>query len=80
MSEVGEQEKIDIVIWDDSTKEYIINALSPTTQATQTPQSDINQQNNSSTTNMPTDNSKPVPTVEAPSVSSNSGVKVQPKL
>ena len=30
MSEVGEQEKIDIVIWDDSTKEYIINALSPT--------------------------------------------------
>lgn len=30
MSEVGEQEKIDIVVWSDSTKEYIINALSPT--------------------------------------------------
>ncbi len=30
MSEVGEQEKIDIVIWDDSIKEYIVNALSPT--------------------------------------------------
>lgn len=56
------------------------NATSTTTQPTQMPQSDINQQNNSSTTNMPTDNSKPVPTVEAPSVSSNSGVKVQPKL
>lgn len=30
MSEVGEQEKIDIVVWSDDTKEYITNALSPT--------------------------------------------------
>ena len=56
------------------------NPTSTTTQPTQTPQSDINQQHNSSTTNMPTDNSRSAPTAEAPSVSSNSGVKVQPKL
>ncbi len=30
MSEVGEQEKIDIIVWSANTKEYIINALSPT--------------------------------------------------
>jgi N utilization substance protein A len=30
MSEVGEQEKIDIVIWDDELKAFIANALSPT--------------------------------------------------
>jgi N utilization substance protein A len=30
MSEIGEQEKIDIVVWADNTKEYIVNALSPT--------------------------------------------------
>ena len=30
MSEVGEQEKIDIVVWDDDTKTFITNALSPT--------------------------------------------------
>ncbi len=30
MSEVGEQEKIDIVVWSDEIKEYITNALSPT--------------------------------------------------
>lgn len=30
MSEVGEQEKIDIVVWSDNTLEYITNALSPT--------------------------------------------------
>jgi len=30
MSEVGEQEKIDIVIWDADTAQYIKNALSPT--------------------------------------------------
>ncbi len=30
MSEVGEQEKIDIVVWDDDTKTFIMNALSPT--------------------------------------------------
>lgn len=30
MSEIGEQEKIDIVVWAQDTKEYIINALSPT--------------------------------------------------
>ncbi len=30
MSEVGEQEKIDIVVWDDDTKQFITNALSPT--------------------------------------------------
>lgn len=30
MSEVGEQEKIDIVVWSDDPKVYITNALSPT--------------------------------------------------
>lgn len=30
MSEVGEQEKIDIVVWSEDTVEYIVNALSPT--------------------------------------------------
>jgi N utilization substance protein A len=30
MSEIGEQEKIDIVIWDEDTKQFIQNALSPT--------------------------------------------------
>lgn len=30
MSEIGEQEKIDIVVWDEDLKKYIINALSPT--------------------------------------------------
>ena len=30
MSEVGEQEKIDIVVWAEDTTQYIINALSPT--------------------------------------------------
>lgn len=30
MSEIGEQEKIDIVIWAEDTKQYITNALSPT--------------------------------------------------
>jgi N utilization substance protein A len=30
MSEIGEQEKIDIVVWSDDTVEYITNALSPT--------------------------------------------------
>lgn len=30
MSEVGEQEKIDIVVWSDNTTDYITNALSPT--------------------------------------------------
>jgi N utilization substance protein A len=30
MSEIGEQEKIDIVVWSDNTTEYIMNALSPT--------------------------------------------------
>lgn len=30
MSEVGEQEKIDIVVWDEDPKQFIINALSPT--------------------------------------------------
>lgn len=30
MSEVGEQEKIDIIIWDDDPITYIMNALSPT--------------------------------------------------
>jgi N utilization substance protein A len=30
MSEIGEQEKIDIVVWSDNTVEYIMNALSPT--------------------------------------------------
>lgn len=29
-SEVGEQEKIDIVVWSSDPKEYIVNALSPT--------------------------------------------------
>ena len=30
MSEIGEQEKIDIVVFAEDTKEYIVNALSPT--------------------------------------------------
>ena len=30
MSEVGDQEKIDIVVWDEDVKTFIINALSPT--------------------------------------------------
>ncbi|HEX7633312.1 MAG TPA: transcription termination factor NusA [Candidatus Saccharimonadales bacterium] len=30
MSEVGEQEKIDIIVWSDNATEYITNALSPT--------------------------------------------------
>lgn len=30
MSEVGDQEKIDIVVWDEDTKNFIQNALSPT--------------------------------------------------
>jgi transcription termination/antitermination protein NusA len=30
MSEIGEQEKIDIVVWSDNTVEFIMNALSPT--------------------------------------------------
>lgn len=30
MSEIGEQEKIDIVVWAEDVKEYITNALSPT--------------------------------------------------
>jgi transcription termination/antitermination protein NusA len=30
MSEVGEHEKIDIIVWDDDTKNFITNALSPT--------------------------------------------------
>lgn len=30
MSEVGDQEKIDIVVWDEDSKQFIINALSPT--------------------------------------------------
>ncbi len=29
-SEVGEQEKIDIIVWSEDPKEYIVNALSPT--------------------------------------------------
>ncbi len=30
VSEIGEQEKIDIVVWDDKTEAFITNALSPT--------------------------------------------------
>jgi N utilization substance protein A len=30
MSEIGEQEKIDIVVWDETPATYIMNALSPT--------------------------------------------------
>ncbi len=30
MSEIGEQEKIDIIVWDDDTVTYITNSLSPT--------------------------------------------------
>lgn len=30
MSEVGEQEKIDIIVWDEDPSAYIVNALSPT--------------------------------------------------
>ena len=31
MSEIGEQEKIDIIVWSANSKEFVINALSPTT-------------------------------------------------
>jgi N utilization substance protein A len=30
MSEIGEQEKIDIIVWSDNSVEYIMNALNPT--------------------------------------------------
>lgn len=30
MSEIGEQEKIDIIVWDDNSNQFIQNALSPT--------------------------------------------------
>lgn len=30
VSEIGEQEKIDIIVWDEDPKQYITNALSPT--------------------------------------------------
>ncbi len=30
MSEIGDQEKIDIIVWDEDPKQFIINALSPT--------------------------------------------------
>jgi transcription antitermination factor NusA-like protein len=30
MSEIGEQEKIDIIVWSEDIQEYITNALSPT--------------------------------------------------
>jgi len=30
MSEIGDQEKVDIIVWSDNTVEYITNALSPT--------------------------------------------------
>ena len=30
MSEIGEQEKIDIIVWSDDPKEFIMNAMSPT--------------------------------------------------
>jgi len=30
MGEIGDQEKIDIIVWSDNIEEYIINALSPT--------------------------------------------------
>lgn len=30
MSEIGEQEKIDIIVWDEDPKTFLINALSPT--------------------------------------------------
>lgn len=33
MSEIGEQEKIDIIIWSQDPTEYIVNALSPTKDA-----------------------------------------------
>lgn len=36
MSEIGEQEKIDIIIWSDEPKGYITNALSPTKVASVT--------------------------------------------
>jgi N utilization substance protein A len=36
MSEIGEQEKIDIVVWDENPIQYIMNALSPTKVASVT--------------------------------------------
>lgn len=40
MSEIGEQEKIDIIVWDGDTATYITNALSPTKVAKVTLQAD----------------------------------------
>lgn len=51
MSEVGEQEKIDIVVWSDKPLEYITNALSPT-QVTKVV---INEQDKKATVYVPED-------------------------
>lgn len=40
MSEVGDQEKIDIIVWSDNTVEFITNALSPTKVSSVTPDAD----------------------------------------
>lgn len=42
MSEIGEQEKIDIIVWDEDPAQYITNALSPTKVAKVTIDKDAN--------------------------------------
>jgi N utilization substance protein A len=51
MSEIGEQEKIDIVVWSDEIKEYITNALSPTKVA----KVEIDEKNNKAKVIVPED-------------------------
>jgi transcription termination/antitermination protein NusA len=51
MSEVGEQEKIDIIIWSDNTVDYITNALSPTKVA----RVDIDEANTKAKVHVPED-------------------------
>jgi len=51
MGEIGEQEKIDIVVWDDEQRAYITNALSPTQVVRVT----IDEKNNKATVTVPED-------------------------
>lgn len=51
MSEIGEQEKIDIIVWDEDTKTYITNALSPTKVSNVT----IDEANKKAVVNVPED-------------------------
>jgi N utilization substance protein A len=51
MSEIGEQEKIDIVVWDEDPAAYITNALSPT----KVDKVDIDESNKKATVRVPED-------------------------